>query len=471
MAEKIYEKTSVKLKLGYACGQLTDSVPFNLFYIYFLYFVTDVVGLPAVYGGAIALIVVIWDAITDPIVGYLSDNCKSKYGRRRPFMAGGMLPLFICTVLLFTAVDFSRPLTFLYYVGIGILYWTSYKTYVIPFFALGAELTQDFNDRTTLRGFAGVGLYVAIWLVSAGPMMILDRVTKYGGSETQSWFISAIAFGLFGLAGGVICLRATKGKELIHKTEYKVEERAKLFANYKELFKLRAYRTFLLMTLVYNIAFSIASAAFVYIMDNNLGLSPAKQALYWTIYSVMTITFIPICNLFSNYFGKKQAMVILNIISAAGCIFYFIYGIENFTQLLLFTVFYNTGNVCYWSVGYSMMYDCAELDEYVNQKRREGAITGFASFMQKFGSAIGMYLTGGLLSVLGYDGTAEVQTQEALRGIITVNTLIPGVLIIAGTVFIALYPVTKERFNDLLEAIQCKKQGKDYPEEKLNKLF
>lgn len=118
-----------------------------------------------------------------------------------------------------------------------------------------------------------------------------------------------------------------------------------------------------------------------------------------------------------------------------------------------------------------MMYDCAELDEYVTGKRREGAITGFSSFMQKFGSAIGMYVTGGLLSLLGYDGTAEVQTQQALQGIITVNTLIPGILFMVGTVFIILYPVTKERFQNLLEAIEYKKEGKEYPQEKLNKIF
>lgn len=471
MTENVIEKTSIKLKIGYTCGQLTDSVPFNLFYIYFLYFVTDVVGLPAVYGGAIALIVVLWDAITDPIVGYLSDNCKSKYGRRRPFMLSGVFPLFIFTILLFNAVDFSKPMAFLYYVIIGILYWTSYKTYVIPFFALGAELTQDFNDRTTLRGFAGVGIYVAVWLVSAGPMVVLDKVTSNGGTEAQSWLISAIIFGLFGLVGGLICWRAAKGKEFVDKTDYKVEGDARLFANYKELFKLKAFRRFLLMNFVYNIAFSIASAAFVYIMDNNLGLSPAKQALYWTIYSVLTISFVPVCNIISNRFGKKQAMISLNLICIAGCLFYFLYGIPNFTHLILFTAFYNIGNVCYWSVGYSLMYDCVELDEYANGKRREGAITGFSSFMQKFGSAIGMYVTGGLLSLLGYDGTAEIQTAETLRGIITVNTLIPGMLIIVGTIFIVLYPVTKERFNNLLEAIKYKKEGKEYPQEKLNKLY
>lgn len=464
------KKTSLRLKLGYSFGQLTDSIPFNLFYVYFLYFITDVVGLPAVYGGIISLIVIIWDAITDPIAGYLSDNSKSKYGRRRPFMLGAIVPLFICTVMLFTAVDFSRPVALTYYIFVGILFWTCYKLYVIPFFALGAEITQDFNDRTTLRGFAGVGIYVATWFVSAGPMMVLDNVSANGGTEKQSWLLSAILFGLIGVIGGLICWRSTRGKELSREKPENTSGIGELLKNYRELFRQKALRYFLLMTIAYNVSFSIASAAFVYIMDNNLALNPSKQALYWTIYSIITISLVPIVSIVSNKFGKKQAMVSLNVICIVGCVFYFIYGIPNFTHLILFTIFYNIGNVCYWSVGYSMMYDCVEVDEYITGKRREGAITGFSSFMQKFGSAIGMYVTGGLLTMLGYDGTAEVQTQEALDGIITVNTLIPGILVAVGTLLIIIYPVTKERFEALLEAIEHRKNGKPYENEKLNKI-
>jgi GPH family glycoside/pentoside/hexuronide:cation symporter len=440
--------------------------------VYFLYFLTDVVGLPAFYGGMISLIVVLWDAITDPIVGFLSDNCKSKHGRRRPFMLGSLIPLGIVMVLLFTAVDFTPTAAFIYYVVIGVLYWTAYTVFVIPYYALGAEITSDFDQRTNVRGAAGIVMYLAMWMVSAGPMVVLDRMIDQGHTEAKSWFVSGILLGIISILGGLYCWWGTKGKELVNTTDFKFESHAKILANYTELFKLKAIRRFLLMTLIYNVAFSIALAAFVFIMDNNLGLSPAKQAFYWTCYSALTLAFVPICNIIAIKIGKKMAMISLTGLAILGCFIYFINGIHSFTDLIIFTILYNLGNVCYWTVGYSLMYDCTEIDEYANDKRREGAITGFSSFMQKFGSAAGMYIAGGLLTLFGYDGNAVEQTDTALRGIITINTFVPGVLMILGTIFIILYPITKDRHAKLLVALRNRKSGLPFEEdEDFKKLF
>lgn len=468
----VARKAGIKVKVGYAFGVLPDSIAYNLFYVYFLYFLTDIAGLPAIYGGMISLLVVLWDAITDPIVGYLSDNSRSKYGRRRPFMLAAIVPLLICMILLFSTVNFGPTMSFIYYIVVGIMYWTAYKIYVIPYYALGAELTDDFDDRTNLRGIAGVGMYLAMWMVSSGPMVILDRVLASGGTEEKSWVISGAVMGVIGLVGGLICWRLTKGKELVDMRDFSDKEKDKLIHNYMELFKLKALRRFLWMTLIYNIAFAIALAAFVYIMDNNLDLSPAKQALYWTIYSVLTLSFVPICNVIANVIGKKNAMIGLTGVAILGCFIYYGMGIHSFAMLIGFTIFYNLGNVCYWTVGYSLMYDNAELDEFVNNKRREGAITGFSSFMQKFGSAIGMYTTGSLLSFFGYDGGAGEQTAEALQGIITVNTLVPGMIMVIGTVFIVLYPINKTRYNKLLEILRKREAGEPYRlDDDVKKLF
>ena len=464
-------KLSIRQKFRYAIGQVSDSIPFNLFYTYFLYFLTDVAGIPAALGGIISLVTVLWDAVTDPIVGYLSDNSRSRYGRRRPFMLVAIGPIFICTILMFTTVDFGKNGTFIYYMLIGILFWSSYKTYVIPFFALGAELTQDFNERNTLRSMAGYFIYLSVWFVSAGPMAILDRTLAAGGSERTSWIISGVVLGGLAAAGGLICWRFTRGKELADSKEYRPQEKSSLFSNYLELLKVKAIRRLLVMILLYCISFSIATAAFVYIMDTNLQLSAARQAFYWTCYSVITIALVPACNIAANLIGKKQTMLLFNLITIIGCALYFLIGIPNFTHLILFTIFWNVGNVCFWTIGYSLIYDCCELDEFLYGKRREGAITGFSSFAQKLGSAVGMYSTGMLLSMFGYDGQAQVQTQSAMDGIITVNTLVPGIFVAAATALLLLYPINKSNFEKLLEANRNKREGKSYSTKGLEKFI
>ena len=153
------------------------------------------------------------------------------------------------------------------------------------------------------------------------------------------------------------------------------------------------------MNLIYNVAFAVALAALVFIMDNNMGLSPGRQAFYWACYSALTVAFLPICNFIANIIGKKQAMISLTGLAVFG-LFLVLYNRHSFiTDLITFTIMYNLGNVCYWIIGYYLMYDCTEVDEYINNKRLEGAITGFSSFIQKFGSAIGMYIAGGFLTL------------------------------------------------------------------------
>lgn len=140
-------------------------------------------------------------------------------------MIAAIGPLSILMVLLFTAVDFGTLPTFFYYVVMGILFWTAYKVYVIPYYALGAELTNDFNERTNLRGVAGIGMYIAMWFVSAGPMAILDRMLAAGHTEQSSRVLFRAILGAIGLVGGIICWWTSKGKELVDKEDFERGEK------------------------------------------------------------------------------------------------------------------------------------------------------------------------------------------------------------------------------------------------------
>ncbi len=447
----------------YGTGELSDGIPYNLYYIYFLYFLTDIAGINPAAAGTVSLIAVMWDAVTDPIVGYFSDNSKSKYGRRRPFMLAGAIPGYIILMLLFAPFSFGGQTGFIYYVIIAILFWTSYKIFVIPYFALGAELTQDFNERNTLRIFCSVFLAIAVWIASAGPMVIVGKVTASGGTEKAAWFYAAAVFGAISLLGAFLCWRFTRGKELMNNTSE--EEPSRFINNFIELFRIKPFRTIFLSILFYCVNFSITTAAFVYLMSNNLKLDAEKQALYWTLFSIFSIVTLPLIGAIAKKLGKKSAFILLNIVGIAGCILFSLIGIHNFTQLLIFAALFNIGNVCFWCIGYSMMYDCCEVDEFINGKRREGAITGFSSFSQKLGSAIGMGLSGILLNFAGYNGEAAEQTEKALNGILQLNTLVPGILIAVSVIFIFLYPLNSKRFEALLKALELKRKGEPYTTE------
>ena len=138
------------------------------------------------------------------VVGYMSDHSNSKYGRRRPYMIVSLFPLSLFMILAFLNVDFGNTGNIIYFILIAILFRLVYTGYVIPYFSLGAEVTQDYDERVTIQCIAGYTIYIAAWIITAGPMIIIDFAVDHGVSYESSWSIAAIVFSLFSLICGIV---------------------------------------------------------------------------------------------------------------------------------------------------------------------------------------------------------------------------------------------------------------------------
>ncbi|MGK7880218.1 MAG: MFS transporter [Crocosphaera sp.] len=153
------EKLHFTTKLAYGAGDFGPAITANILVFYLLFFFTNVAGLPPGLAGSILMIGKISDAINDPIIGVLSDKTRSRWGRRLPWILGGIIPFALCYVLQWTIPQFSDNLTvnqwglFVYYVVIGILFNIAYTTVNLPYTALTPELTHDYNERTSLNSF------------------------------------------------------------------------------------------------------------------------------------------------------------------------------------------------------------------------------------------------------------------------------------------------------------------------------
>ena len=187
------ERIPMKTKFGYSMGTMGDVIAFNFFYAYFIYYLTDFAGLPPVMAGIISMITVWFDAITDPIIGGLSDRSKNPKGRRGPFLIYGAILEYITLILMYTVMPIdSVAFKFVWYLIIGCSFWLGYTLFVIPFLALGAELTQDYEERNALSTFRGIFIYVASWFGTAGPMVVIAFVERAGIGEKWAWTIGAV---------------------------------------------------------------------------------------------------------------------------------------------------------------------------------------------------------------------------------------------------------------------------------------
>ena len=186
--------------------------------------------------------------------------------------------------------------------------------------------------------------------------------------------------------------------------------------------------------------------------------------MFWLVYAVAYTVMVPIGSALCNLLGKKKAFILGQAISIILCVGFFVIGINTYIMSMDYIACFQFGATLYWTTYLAFAYDCAEIDEYRTGKRREGSLCSIVSFAQKFGSAIGTYTVGMMLTFVGYDAMADVQTDAALSGILGLCTLVPAAGALLAIILMAKYPVTPEKYELILQAVKDKKAGKEVDE-------
>lgn len=148
------KKLTFSTKFFYGIGELSGSLPSNILIFFFLFFLTNVAGLSPGLAGLMMLVGKVWDAINDPVIGWLSDHTCSRWGRRYPWMLFGSVPLGITSILLWVVPPTTNQLLlFTYYGVVSFLFYIAFTAVLLPYGTLSAELTQGYDERTSLISF------------------------------------------------------------------------------------------------------------------------------------------------------------------------------------------------------------------------------------------------------------------------------------------------------------------------------
>lgn len=459
-----------KTKIGYGMCTCADSVPYNLFYIYFMYFLTDIVGVQPGLAGIITFVALAWDAITDPIIGGLSDNYVSEKGRRLPWMKASIVPLAIAVVLMFAPFEIVNNVAQgVYYVIVSMMVWLFYTTYLVPYFAMGSELTENYGERNVIRFMTMFIAYPLLMLVSSGPMWIWAWASNQGITDRNAWGITGIVFAslmLLMCGVGIFLLRKTETKAIERAMEaQKTKIKENFFKIWAQCLRIKSFKRIIIWILIYMFGFSMLNTVFVYLMTYNAGMTDVQQAVFWTMYAIVVIITLPITTFFCNKYGKRPTMLVTMGQAIVTAILFFFVGIHSMTHMYIFAISSVVASSSFFTFYVGYAYDCIEIDEFVTGSRKDGSMTALATFAQKFGSAIALYVTGTMLQFTGYDGAATVQSDSALTGILTLGTLLPAILWIIAYILLIRYPVSKEKFGLLCEALDKKKKGLEYSTE------
>ena len=445
------KRLSLKEKLGYGVCDLGGNLFFTIIAFLLLNYLTDTVGISAGLAGAIIMIGKIWDAITDPVTGYISDRTKSRWGRRRSFMLYGSFPLFVAMILMFTNPGLSsQTMLFVWGLTVYCLLCTAYTLVNIPYNALTPELTQDFHERTILNGYR-FGFAVIGTLLGAGAALPLIGAFS---SKSAGFTAMGAIFGFIMMVTALVTVFSVKetGAPLM-------DTSTGFFQTYLKVFKNKPYVLILLTYTFHITALTVVSGIAIYYFKYIHNDEP-KTTIAMVVLLVTAMVFIPISVVVSKRLGKKLVYGIGMFVFSVAIMVLFFFGHTmpiNFSFLMMFVA--GTGMGFTYAMPYAMVPDAVEYDYLITGERTEGAFYGIWTFGIKIGQAVALGITGAVLSLTGYIPDVA-QPDTVLLGIRYLLGPVSAVIFILSIVTLYFYPINEKRYNEILIKINEMESGR-----------
>lgn len=466
-------------KLGYCSGIVTESLLYNMFYTYYLVFLTDVIKMDPILAGTVSFISIIWDAVTDPIIGSFADRNGSD---KRKYMAKAAFPLGFMFIAAFVNIGAHSPaVQFIYYTAVTMLFWLAYTVYTIPYYAVVAEITQDYDERTAIRSTSSLINTAAIFLGNALPAVLpsLFAGLVFSGKkmgDSFGWTVTAVIMSVMSVVFACITVKSLKGVAL-QKAEAAPSEIERksikvIFSEFFEVLKIKPFKWFAMFIVFFLMASSMIQSSFEYMIKHLVNKDPETWMTVVIIELVVVMAaFIPLVTKIAETKDRRFSSILFMSLMCAGLIICRIIGVRSIGVVLAVTFFMAMGMANFWTVFYSMAYDLVEVDEFAYGTRRESIITALPQFFQKFGAAVGVWTVSLILKVTGYNGELAVQSTKTVNGIENNVTLIPAAFLVLSVIGAVMYPITREKFTLLNKELQKKRNGEEYSAEGLEKII
>ena len=442
------EKLTVREKLAYGSGDLAINFYWSTVMTYMLFFYTDVAKIPAAIVGTMFLIVRILDGFVDLGMGVVIDRTQTRWGKLRPFILVGALPMAIVGILCFSAPDFSMTgkIVYAYITYIAIMVMMSFIG--TPYGALTSAMSQNPIERVSLSSYRIVGSMIGGTIVSVMTPIIIQQF--WPNDLGVGYRNTIIIYSVFALVFYMVCFKGTKERVA-------AQEAVKLpfKQSMKIIFTNKPLMLITFVYLVFQASYGIKASVSIYYVNYNIG-KPELLSIFMLIIFGCNLLGTLAAPYLSRRFEKKNAI----IIGFAGTV---ISGVA-----LYFTDYANLPMVLVWTavgsfiggmpaaVIWGALPDTVEYSEWKHGYRTEGLVYGIFSFGQKLSIAISGALSGYILQVSGYVPDA-VQTASALNGIALLLCLLPAGLCAMGIIASAFYDLDSKKFASIVTELQRKR--------------
>lgn len=436
--ESAKKKFTIKDKLAYMCGDLGCNMSFAL-NSYLMLFWTQYMGLSLTTWGIIILLLKIWDAINDPIIGGLIDAIRPKPGQSKfkPWIFWGSLALIFSGAVCFIPIkEASMPIKIIICV-VGYLLWDlSYTIVNVPYGSLNAAITSDATERSSLSTFRSIGAFIAnILLAVLIPLLIYNEAGDIIG---QILNIVGLVCGVFGFIFFQLLCHGTTERVVIDYDAQIKKEKFNYFKSIKAFFTNRSAVSFTVVTIFQLLAFSFMATCSTLFIQQSFPEYTKLSGIVSMLGFLPTIIFIPFVGKLVKKFGKKEASTWPMLLGVVAGILLLVLPVENFTGIVGIALWLLPSILLGLSIGvnslvcWAMVADCIDYHEIKTGKREEGVVYATYSLGRKLAQGFGASLVSFLLIFTGY--LPELGAEQAAG----VNT---NIRILLGIVYIVSFLV------------------------------
>jgi len=453
-------KLSFREKLSYGLGTFGDQLSSNGItntvkpvYNIFLGVNPAIVGLALMAGKVV-------DAFTDPLMGWISDNTRTRFGRRRPFILfASVLCGFAFLLPWLVDKDWNNQTQFIYLVAATTIAALFSTIYTVPWTALGMELTPDYHERNSVmafRTFLSMLCYVTIipwlWYWSQNEVFL----NPLSGLR---WISIGVA--IFVLLGGIMTFLGCR--ERYYRIS-KAQSTQKFIDTFRQTFKNRAFVIVLGLTLCQVIGMSAAQSLGLYVSTYHVYAGDTVKgagmiAIFQVIQAIAGMISIPLILKFSKKYGKQVVMAgsfILAIIGSGSQWFLFT-PVFPLLQLIP-PIFIAPSNAAFWMINGSMRADVIDDEETKTGIRIEGAFGSIARWFEKLAYSLNYLISGLILNWVGFDIVLKSnQTETAINGMRVAYAFYPIVLCIIGLLLIRIYPLTEKKMAEYRHILEMRR--------------
>ena len=436
------ERLTPAQRVGYGVGDFG----INLFFIstltYLLYFYTDVFGLSAAAAAGVMAVARVVDAVTDPLMGAIAERTRSRWGRLRPYILFGALPLGVSGVLTFASPDFSDS---------GKLWW-AYLTYIafsiaftvvaVPYAALTASLTADYHERTVLSTIRMACAFGGGLAISVGMPILVGRFD----SEAEGYFWSMLIFAA--LATPLLAWTFAQTEERIQPPP---AQRLAIRDSLRAVFLNPPLLVVMVMFSCGMLSFTVRQATAIYYFKYNLERPDLIETWFLATLSIMFVGLIFTPRLADRY-GKPGGILIGAVVTIAAAMGLYFTPYDEIELIFLWGCLMALGGTPIAVLGWAMIPDTVDYAQARFGVRADGSVFAMSSFFQKLAKALGGAGVAAVLALAGYMANVE-QTPAALGAIRGLMTLAPAAIMVVMIIAALGYPLSRQAHGELVSKL------------------